>query len=71
MGVFCQLAFLTFSGQVHRRAVGQVSAVGQVHAKDGVAGLQKGEIDRHVGLCALISTKCMQTSHFGAVSSIL
>ena len=31
-------------------AVGQVSAVGQVHGQDGVAGPQQRHIDGHVGL---------------------
>ena len=36
--------------EVQPHAVGQVAAVGQVHGQDGVAGLQAGEVDRHVGL---------------------
>ncbi|MNN47594.1 hypothetical protein D3C81_1620220 [compost metagenome] len=29
--------------------MGQVAAVGQAHAEDGVAGIQQGEVDRRVG----------------------
>ncbi len=32
--------------------MGQVTAVGQVHAQDGVSGFEQGEVDRHVGLGA-------------------
>ena len=32
--------------------MGQVTAVGQTHAHDGVAGLQQGEVNRRVGLGA-------------------
>jgi len=36
--------------QVHRRPVGQVPAVGQRHAQNGVTGLQESRVDRLVGL---------------------
>ena len=38
--------------EVQRVAVGQVAAVGEVHAEDRVAGLQDGQKHRHVGLRA-------------------
>lgn len=38
--------------RVDRAAVGQMAAVGQVHAQDRISRLQRGEIDRHVGLGA-------------------
>ena len=37
-------------GEIHRAAVRQVSALGQVHREIGVARLEHGEVDRHVGL---------------------
>ena len=36
--------------EVHGAARGQVSAVGQARREHGVAGLQQGEVHRHVGL---------------------
>ena len=39
---------------IHRRAVGQVAALGQVHPHDGVAQIQQGEVDRQVGLRARV-----------------
>ena len=33
-------------------AVGQMSAVAEIHAQDGVARLEKSEVDRHIGLGA-------------------
>ena len=36
--------------KVDGAAVGQMAAVGQIHAQDGVAGLEEGEIGAHVGL---------------------
>ena len=41
-----------FAGHVDGRAVGQVSALVEVHAHDGVAGVEHGKIDRHVRLSA-------------------
>ena len=38
--------------QVHGAAVGQMAALGQIHAHDGIAGLQQGEIHGGVGLGA-------------------
>ncbi len=35
-------------------AVGQVAAAGEVHAHQRVAGLEDGEVDRHVGLAAAV-----------------
>ncbi len=40
------------AAEVDRRAVGQVAAVGQVHAQDLVAHVQDGEVGGHVGLGA-------------------
>ena len=40
------------AGHIHRAAVGQVTAVGEVHAHEGVAGVQNGKEDSHIGLCA-------------------
>ena len=40
------------AGEVDRRAVGQVAAVGQVHAQDPVARLEHAEVGGHVGLRA-------------------
>ena len=40
------------AGEVERMAVGEMAAVGEVHAEHGVARLQQREIDRHVGLRA-------------------
>src|SRR6185312_12951759 len=41
-----------FAGEVEAHAVGEVAAVGEVEAEDGVAGLEGGEEDGHVGLGA-------------------
>ena len=38
------------AGKIQLMAVGEVSAVGQVQAEDGVAGLKDGGVGRHVGL---------------------
>ena len=40
------------AGEVQRVAVREVAAVREVHAEDRVAGLEDGQVDRHVGLCA-------------------
>ena len=40
------------AGEVRAVAVGEVAAVGKVHRKNGVAGLQYGEVNGHVGLGA-------------------
>ena len=37
---------------VDGRAVRQMAAVGEVHAQNGVAGLEQAKVDRQVGLCA-------------------
>ena len=39
------------AGEVQRVAVREVSAVRQVHAHHGVAGLHRGQVHRQVGLC--------------------
>ena len=38
------------AGEVHGVTVGQVSAVVQTHGKDGIAGVQQGEVNSHVRL---------------------
>ena len=43
---------IVLAGEVDRRAMGQMSALIQVHAHDGVAQLAQRLIDRIVGLCA-------------------
>ena len=40
------------AGDVHRAAVAEMAAVGQVHAQDSVAGLHQGEEGRQVGIGA-------------------
>ena len=40
------------AGEVDRAAVGEMTAVGEIHAEQGVAGLHDGEIGGHVGLRA-------------------
>ena len=42
------------AGEVDRRAVGEMAAVGEVHAQDPVARLEDAEIRRHVGLRARV-----------------
>ena len=37
---------------IHRGAVGQVAALGEIHAHDGIAQVQQGKIDGQIGLCA-------------------
>ena len=39
-----------FSRHVHRAAMGQMSAMVQVHAHDGIPGLAYRELHRHIGL---------------------
>ena len=43
---------IVLAGEVHGGAVGEVAAVGQIHADDGVARLEQGLIDSVVGLGA-------------------
>ena len=43
---------VVFTGHIHRRTVGQVTALRKVHAHDGIAQLQQGKIHGKVGLCA-------------------
>ena len=38
------------AGKIDRTAVGEMSAVGQVHAENGISGLNGGKISPHVGL---------------------
>jgi hypothetical protein len=40
--------------EVERMTVGEMAAVREVHAEDGVAGLQQREVHRHVGLSARV-----------------
>ena len=43
---------VVLAGHVHRRAVGQVAALRQIHAHDGVAQIQQSKVDSQIGLCA-------------------
>ena len=43
---------VVFAAHVHGGAVGQVAALGQIHAHDGVAQVQQRKVDGQVGLCA-------------------
>ena len=45
---------VVFARHVHRAAVGQVPAVGQIHAQHGVARLQQGKIHGQIGLGARV-----------------
>ncbi|MNI48833.1 hypothetical protein D3C73_1034170 [compost metagenome] len=38
------------SGSIHRAAVRQMAAMRQVHSEDSVARIQRGKINRHIGL---------------------
>ena len=40
------------AAEIDRRAMRQVAAVIQIHAQNGIAGLQQGHIGGHVGLAA-------------------
>ena len=42
------------AGEIQRMAVREVAAVREVHAEDGVAGLEQREVDRHVRLRARV-----------------
>ena len=39
-------------GKIHRGAVAQMAAMGQVHAQNGITGLEEGKGDGHIGLGA-------------------
>ena len=43
---------VVLAGHIHRRAVGQMTALRQVHAHDGIAQIEQGEVDGQIGLCA-------------------
>ena len=43
-----------FAGEICRMAVGQMTAVGEIHRQDAVARFDGGEIDRHVRLRAAV-----------------
>ena len=43
---------VVFTGHIHRRTMGQVTALRKIHAHDGIAQLQQGKIHSKVGLCA-------------------
>ena len=43
---------VVLAGHIHRRAVGQMTALRQVHAHDGIAEVQQGKVDGQIGLCA-------------------
>ncbi len=38
------------TGKIHRGAVAQMAAMRQVHAQNGVTGLEEGKINGHIGL---------------------
>ena len=40
------------AAEVHRRAVGEVAALVEAHAEDGVARLEQGQVGGHVGVGA-------------------
>ena len=42
---------VVLAGHVHGGAMGQMAALGQIHAHDGIAQIQQGEVDGQVGLC--------------------
>src|SRR5690348_2561800 len=44
--------FVGASGKIQWMAVGEVPAVGKIHAEDGIAGLERGHVDADVGLRA-------------------
>ena len=43
---------IVLAGHIHRRAVGQMTALRQVHAHNGIAQIEQGEVDGQIGLCA-------------------
>ena len=43
---------IVFAAHVHGGAVGQMAALRQVHAHDGIAHIQQRKVDGEVGLCA-------------------
>ena len=43
---------IVLTGHIHRRAVGQMTALRQVHAHNGIAQIEQGEVDGQIGLCA-------------------
>ena len=43
---------VVLAGHIHRRAVGQMTALRQVHAHNGIAQIEQGEVDSQIGLCA-------------------
>ena len=42
---------VVLAGHVHGGAMGQMTALGQIHAHDGIAQIQQGEVDGQIGLC--------------------
>ena len=52
--VVCAVGYevVELTGNVDRRAVGQVTAVCKAHAHYGIAGLKKSHVNRSVSLCA-------------------
>ena len=42
--------FVQFSAEIEVHSVSQVSAVGEVHGEDGIAGFEHGHVDGHIGL---------------------
>ena len=43
---------IVLAGHIHRRAVGQMTALRQVHAHNGIAQIEQSEVDGQIGLCA-------------------
>ena len=48
------MEIVQLAGKVHRRAVGQVSAVGKAHGQHRVAGLQQRHVRRQIGRRAAV-----------------
>ena len=40
---------IVLAGHIHRRAVGQMTALRQVHAHNGIAQIEQGEVDGQIG----------------------
>ena len=49
-----EVQVVEFAGEVHRRAVGQMTAVGEAHGQHGVAGLQQSHVGRQIGRRAAV-----------------
>lgn len=51
------------AGEIEFMAMGEVAAIGEAHSQDGIAGLEHGEIDGHIGAGAGVG---LDVSVFGA-----